>query len=174
MKDDEKVNFIATEKIVEFTDKFIPKSQYVVQTDGHKDYLGRSYTADYVEIIKQSPCHIAFEVVENEIIIFYFGDHIHFEDYSSELEQGMPNYVDRAIEFLEMFFRYPIERRYTSKGNKVVRDESILIVSEKKQERICVTYSGAGLKNLFKKRVETVKRYAFDDETKSFREVQIP
>ena len=168
------MNFIATERIIDFTDKFIPKSQYIVQTEGHKDYLGRSYTADYVEIIEQSPYHIAFEVVENEIIIFYFGDHIHFEDYSSELEEGMPNYVDRAIEFLEMLFRYPIERRYTSKGNKVVLDESLLIVSEDAKESICVTFSSAGLKNLFKKRIETVKRFEFDYETKSFREVQIP
>lgn len=174
MKGGENMNFMATERIMDFTDKFIPKSQYLLQTEGHKDYLGRSYTADYVEIINQSPYHISFEVVENEIIVFCFGDHIHFEDYSFELEEGDPDYVDRAIEFLTMFFRYPIERRYTSKGNKVVRDETLLVVSEEEKESICATYFCTGLKNLFKQRIETVKRFAFDNETKSFREVQIP
>ena len=167
------MNFLVTERIIDFTDKFISKSQYTVQTEGHKDYLGKVYTADYVEIIVQPPYQIAFEVVENEITIFYFDDHIHFEDYSSQLEEGMPNYVDRAIEFLEKIFKYPIEQRKTLKGNKVIRDETLFITSENEKESICVTYSCAGLRNLFKKRIKTVKRFAFDVETKSFREVHI-
>ena len=162
------MNFATTERIINFTDKFIPKAQYIVQTEDHKNYFGQAYTADYVVINDPFPYHIAIEVVENEIIIFFFGDHIHFEDYTSELENGMPNYLDRAIEFLEKLFCYPIERRRTFKGDKVIRDESLLVESDNAMTSIGVTYSGAGLKNLFKKSTKTIERFAFDRETQSF------
>ena len=53
--------------------------------------------------------NVSFEVLDNEIIVFYFTDHYHFEDYSSELEEGEDDYIKRAKDFLIELFENQIK-----------------------------------------------------------------
>ncbi len=135
------MNFQSTSKLIAVADKYIKCDNYTVKTEGHKNYRGIDYTADFVEIINAPNNSVSFEVTENEIIIFFFSDHVHFSDYELEVEKGAPDYVDRAVEFLEKLFTLPIEREYTVKGDKVVRDESFFIISKAEKEVVQVSVS---------------------------------
>lgn len=163
------MNFQTTEKLIAVADKYIKCDNYTIKTEGHKNYRGIDYTADYVEIINDPNNSVSFEVTENEIIIFFFSDHVHFSDYGLDVEKDEPDYIDRAIEFLENLFNFPIERKYTVRGDKVVRDESFFILSETKKEScagVCLCF--AGIKNLFKKKGKIVEVKKFDVATENF------
>ena len=163
------MNFEATKQLLDVVGRFIQIENINVQSDGNRDWRGREYIADYVEIIKEQPNRIGFEVVEEEIVIFFFTDHIHFEDYSSALNNDGPDYVARAIEFLKMLFTLPIERRYTTKGEKITRDASYFILSNGKRESCAgITFSSAGLKNIFKKSVKHIEIKKFDNQIGDF------
>ncbi len=90
----------------------MPVDNLHVQTES-TNWRGKKYKCDYVQIIKND--NIRFEVLENEVIAFFFIDHIHFEDYSFELEDGQPDYISRAQEFFEKLFTLPIERKRFNK-----------------------------------------------------------
>ncbi len=163
------MNFQATDKLIAVTNKYIKCDNYTIKTDGHKDYRGIDYTADYIEVISDPNNSVSFEVTENEIIIFFFSDHVHFSDYGLDVEEDEPDYIDRAIEFLEKLFTFSIERKYTVKCDKVVRDESFFILSETKKESCAgVFLCFAGIKNLFKKKKKTVETKKFDLATGNF------
>ncbi len=156
------MNFKGTEKLISVTGKFINADNYNIRTKGHKNYRGVEYTADYVEIINDPHNSVSFEVTENEIIVFFFTDHVHFNDYAMDLEDNESDYIERAAEFLENLFTLPIERKYTVKGNKVIRDESMFIQSQTEKESCGgVTFCFAGIKNILKKKrtVMEVKRF---------------
>lgn len=164
-----KINFKATEQLIDTVSKFIPTERITIKSKGNKDWRGTEYTADYVEIIKEKPNRISFEVTEEEIILFFFSDHIHFEDYTLDLAPEDANYVDRAIEFLKKLFTLPIERRYTIKGDRVTRDESFFILPNQEKESCAgVTLSFAGLKNIFNNSIKHTEIKKFDSGIENF------
>ena len=163
------MNFKATACLLSVMGKFIHAEHYRIQTEGHKNYLGAAYTADYVEIIDDPQNSVSFEVTEDEIIVFFFTDHVHFNDYGIDLEDNEPDYVARAAEFLEKLFTLPIERRYTLKGNRVIRDESLFRPSETEKESCAgVIFYFAGIQNIFQKKRQVVEIKRFDQTTGTF------
>lgn len=163
------MNFKVTEKLISITNKFINADNYIIQTERHKDYQGIEYTADYVEIISDTHNSVGFEVTEDEIIVFFFTDHAHFNDYGMDLKDNEPDYIERAAEFLEKLFILPIERKYTVKGTTVVREESLFILSQTEKESCAgVTFCFSGIKNIFKKKRRVIEVKQFDKELGNF------
>ena len=69
----------------------------------------KKYISDSVTIDEEN--HVGFEVFDNEIIFFYFTEHCHFEDYTSDLEDDEPDYTERAKAFLSICFRVKLRSK---------------------------------------------------------------
>lgn len=161
------MNFTATEKLIATTNKYISSDKYSIQTEGHKNYIGMEYTADYVEILQNPDYFISFEVTKEEIIIFFFSNHIHFNDYG--IEDDNSNYIDSAVEFLDDLFSYPIETHYITKGDRIIRIESFFVKSPTEKESCAgVSIYPTRIKNVFKRKIKHVETKRFDRETGGF------
>lgn len=100
----------------------------------HTNWHGKPYRSDYV--ILEAEHKVGFEVLENEIIAFYFGDHCHFEDYTSELAEGQAPYVQRAIDFFRRFFTTPLQLLEKRKGRRKIRSEWFFLLPDGRKESI--------------------------------------
>lgn len=120
-------NYIQTRELLDAISPFYGVDAIVVSTE-NLDWRGEKYKSDLVTLVEEH--NIGFEVLDNEIIIFYFQDHVHFEDYSSELEDGEPNYVVRAKEFLVNLFTREIRIEEYYKKNELVRDSYYFIMPD--------------------------------------------
>lgn len=167
------MNFTATKTLTDTVGKYVSAEKLNIKSNGHKDYWGREYTADFVEIFSEEPNRLSFEVTENEIIVFFFTDHIHFEDYTFDLNDGEPDYIQRAAEFLDKLFTLPIALEYMSKGNRIIKSESFFISDNEKESCAGKTLSSAGIKNIFKKKRYRVEIKKFDRTLGKFVKVGI-
>jgi hypothetical protein len=118
------MNYKVTEKILNNIRPVCDLSNIFISTE-NKDWRGRTYKSDYVTIIKHH--NIGFEVSDNEIIVFFFTDYCHFEDYSSTNEND-EDYTTRAIDFLTRLFTLPIRYVKVTKGKMVKREEYFFIL----------------------------------------------
>lgn len=91
----------------------------------NKDFIGREYQSDLVIIDNDN--YVGFEVLENEIIAFYFSEHLHFEDYSSTPDDDGPKYTDRMKEFLKDLFTCTIRHEKKFKGNVSTGERYVFI-----------------------------------------------
>lgn len=154
--------FSATKTLTDTVCKYVPLEKLNVKFDTFKSFFGAEYDADFVEILTESSDTFSFEVSENEIIIFFFNDHIHFEDYAFDLEDGEHDYVQRADEFLNKLFTLPIEIHSTFKGNKNVSSESFFITEKGRESCAGKAVWSAGLKNVLKKKTKRIETKIFD------------
>ena len=154
--------FEATKTLTDTVCKYVPLEKLNVKFDTFKSFFGAEYNADFVEILTESSDTFSFEVSENEIIIFFFNDHIHFEDYAFDLEDGEHDYVQRADEFLNKLFTLPIEIHSTFKGNKNVSSESFFITEKGRESCAGKAVCSAGLKNVLKKKTKRIETKIFD------------
>lgn len=154
--------FEATKTLTDTVCKYVPLEKLNVKFDTFKSFFGAEYDADFVEILTESSDTFSFEVSENEIIIFFFNDHIHFEDYAFDLEDGEHDYVQRADEFLNKLFTLPIEIHSTFKGNKNVSSESFFITEKGRESCAGKAVCSAGLKNVLKKKTKRIETKIFD------------
>lgn len=115
----DKYNHAATKELLKIVQK-VCNLENVVSSAENVDWRGQKYKSDIVTI--EEVKNVGFEVLDNEIIVFYFGDHMHFEDYSSELEADAPDYVERAKEFLENLLTREIRIEKFYKKGELVRD----------------------------------------------------
>lgn len=121
-------------------------------------WRGRPYRSDYVVIEQEH--NIGFEVFHNEIIACYFGDHCHFEDYTSDLIEGMPPYPQRAIEFLRRFFTTPLQHLEKRKGTRVLRSEWFFLLPDGRKESLAGPWFGKIIANPFiRPRIELTNWY---------------
>ncbi len=163
------MNFESTQRLLDVVSNYVKTENISIESGDNKDWKGRKYIADFVEIIKEEPNQISFEVTGEEIIIFFFNDHVHFDDYSSALDNNDADYVERAIEFLKKMFTLPIETRYTTKGDRIIRNESYFVLpNNEKESCVGTAFGSAGLKNFFKKSVKHVEIKKFDRHISKF------
>lgn len=142
--------------------------RHIIHTTENTDWRGKPYRSDYV-IIEQEH-RIGFEVFRNEILAFYFGDHCHFEDYTSELTEGMLPYPQRAIEFLRRFFTTPLQRMEKRKGHRLLRCEWFFLLPDGRKESLAGPWFGKLLSNPFSRpRIELTNWY-YNKFTGSFYE----
>ena len=125
----------------------IVELRHVNITTDNTDWRGIPYRSDYVTI--EAEHKIGFEVFHNEIIVFYFGDHCHFEDYTSDLTEGMLPYPQRAIEFLRRFFTTPLQHLEKRKRNHSLRSEWFFLLSDGRKESLAGPWFGKLFTNPF-------------------------
>lgn len=123
-------NYIHTRELMETVQEFCNLDMIAVSTE-NVDWRGNAYKSDVVTLDVEH--NIGFEVLDNEIIIFYFEDHTHFEDYSSDLQDGEPDYVARAKEFLMKLFAQKIRIEKYYKKNALVKDSYYFILPESEE-----------------------------------------
>ncbi|NLZ75451.1 MAG: hypothetical protein GX914_03010 [Erysipelotrichia bacterium] len=128
------MNYEITKNLLNAISPYCDLTKTSVLTE-NTDYKGRLYQSDFVTIDEKNNVH--FEVFDNEIIISYFTDHKHFEDYTFGLEEGEPNFVTRAIEFLVLLFNVSIYQIEVCKGNKLVYEKYYFVHPNKEEE--CVS-----------------------------------
>ena len=104
-----------TKEILESLSPFISENDVSVTNEEHEkeDGSGKEI-GDKVIIDKEN--NVWFEVFENEIVLFYFTDHEHFDDYMAPPKDGEPNYIQRATDFLKRLFTLRLKRRRRSKA----------------------------------------------------------
>ena len=116
------MNHKETLELLEIVKAYIDEQDISVSTK-NTDWKGKEENSDY--IIFDDKNGVGFKVFENEIIMFFFSEHHHFEDYSFELTEGAPNYVERAKKFLSDLFCCTITHQSNYKGN-VLTSEKII------------------------------------------------
>lgn len=118
------MNFKETDEILACLKPYLENSDIVISTE-NEDYRGRKYQSDFVTIDEKS--NIGFEVFDNEIIVFYFTEHSHFEDYTSEPEEGQDDYIKRAKDFLLGLFENKIKYTAIYKGKKLSTEKYYIV-----------------------------------------------
>ena len=154
------MNFEITNELIDTIKPYTENATVTISTENN-DWKGRAYKSDFITIDDKN--NVGFEVFDNEIIVFYFTDHYHFEDYSSELEDGDDDYIKRAKFFLIELFENQIKYIEIYKGKKLATEKYYLIYSDNTEERIGGTWWGLErFLNPFAKKVEKITIYKFD------------
>ncbi len=163
------MNFEGTKELLEALKPFTENATIIVSTED-TDYKGRKYKSDFVTIDEKQ--NVGFEVFDNEIIAFYFTDHYHFEDYSSELEEGQDNYIKRAKEFLVELFENRIKYIEIYRGKTLATEKYYIVYSDETEECIGGTWWGlAKFLNPFAKKSEKTTIYKFNKTNGRFEEI---
>lgn len=143
---------------------------HVTITTENTDWRGRPYRSDYVVLEQEHK--IGFEVFHNEIIAYYFGDHCHFEDYTSDLTEGMLPYPQRAIEFLRRFFTTPLQRLEKRKGHHLLRSEWFFLLPDGRKESIAGPWFGKLFTNPFTRPWIELTNWYYNKFTGNFYETE--
>ena len=156
-----KLNFETTSVLLEVLKPYIENSVVDISTE-NKDWRNRDYKSDLVTIDAKN--RVGFQVFDNEIIIFYFTGHCHFEDYSSEPQNGQDNYIERAKSFLKKLFEYKILHIEYYKG-KSLSSKKYFIIYNDESEYECIGKTWFGLSkfiNPFGRKHTLSKTWQFD------------
>ena len=157
------MNFEITKNILDALSPYINAEKVNISTE-NKDWKGNPYKSDFITI--DSINNVGFEVFENEIIVFYFTDHIHFEDYSCEEEY---DFLTRAKEFLKELFTTRLRHIETYKGKKLFKDFYFFTYDDKSDKKIgCTVWSFISLLNPFAKRSEKRTTWIYEKEIGQF------
>ena len=160
------MNYEITTELIDTIKPYTENATVTISTN-NIDWKGRNYESDFVTIDKKN--NVGFEVFDNEIIVFYFTDHYHFEDYSSELEDGDDDYIKRAKNFLIELFENQIKYIQIYKGKNLVTEKYYLIYSDNTEKRIGGTWWGLErFLNPFAKKVEKITIYKFNKDKGCF------
>lgn len=158
-------NYTQTVELLEAVREFCNEDVVKVSTD-NTDWCGKAYKSDLITL--ESEHNVDFEVFDNEIIVYYFKDHTHFEDYSSELQEGEPDYIVRAKEFLRRLFTQKIRIEKYYKKDALVKD-SYYFVSQEDEEYIGGTHWKLFTALFCKKSLQKeIQVWEFDKLTKRF------
>ncbi|MGN0523667.1 MAG: hypothetical protein ACI4IG_05275 [Eubacterium sp.] len=153
------MNYQTTTQLIDALEAYVDKSKISISTD-NKDWKNRDYKSDLVMIDEKN--NVGFEVFENEIIIYYFTDHCHFEDYSSEPDEGEDNYIKRATDFILELFQYKICHKECYRGKSLCTEEYYIIYDDGESVCIGTTWYGfSRFKNPFIKKssISTIFQY---------------
>ena len=160
------MNFTLTSEILEAIKQYAENAIITITSENNDSKRG-DYKSDFVILDEEN--NVGFEVLDNEVIIFYFTDHCHFEDYSSEIQDGEDDYVKRAKVFLTELFENKIKYIAIYKGKKLAIEKYYFIYSDNTEERIGGTWWGLNrLFNPFAKKKETITMYKFNKDKGCF------
>ena len=154
------MNFEITNDLINTIKPYTENAAITIFSD-NKDWKGRDYKSDFVTIDEKN--NVGFEVLDNEIIVFYFTDHYHFEDYSSDLKDGDDDYIKRAKDFIINLFANQIKYIEIYKGKKLATEKYYFVYLDNTEE--CIGGTWWGLKrflNPFVKKTERITIYKFD------------
>ena len=154
------MNYETTKELLEVIDQYIENANITISIE-NEDWKGKKYESDFVTIDEKN--NVGFEVFDNEIIVFYFTDHCHFEDYSSDLEDGDDDYIKRAKDFIVRLFENKIKYIQIYRGKKLASEKYYIIYSENNEEQIGGTWWGLErILNPFAKKTEKTTIYQYN------------
>ena len=111
-----------TKQILDALSPFL--SEEDVEITAEKHILDDGSAPEYGDkVILDKENNVWFEVFENEIVLFYFTDHEHFDDYMERPRDGEPDYVERATDFLQRLFTLELRKTETVAGNDMLKVE---------------------------------------------------
>ena len=117
------MNYADTSELLEVLNKYVAYENIDIKTE-IEDWRGKILHDDFLTIDNEN---VRIEVSDGGIIIGYFTDHTHFDDSTFELQDGEPNYLERAKEFIDELFTYKIKQvNYYRKG-ELVKDKYYFI-----------------------------------------------
>lgn len=156
----ETMNFDITSKIIEELKPYIKDESIAVSLE-NKDWKKRDYKSDLVTIDEKN--NVGFEVFDNEIIVYYFTDHCHFEDYSSEFDEVEDNYIKRAIDFLAELLQYKICHQEYYRGKSLYSEKYYIIYDDDRKNK-CIGTTWYGLSKFInpfgkRSRKSTIRQY---------------
>ena len=158
--------FEITNELINTLKQYTENATITLSTD-NKDWKDRDYKSDFVTIDEKN--NFCFEVFDNEIIVFYFTDHYHFEDYSSDLEDGDDNYIKRAKGFIVELLENKIKYIQIYKGKKLATEKYYIVYSDNTEERIGGTWWGLErFLNPFAKKIKKTTLYKFNKSSGYF------
>lgn len=158
------MNYKVTEEILSAIRPICDLNNIYISIE-NKDWRGKTYKSDYVTIIDGH--NIGFEVFDNEIIVFYFVGHCHFEDYSS-MNKNNKNYVSRAIDFIIKLFTLPVLYVKISKGRKVKCEEYFFMMQNGQEESLSGPSYQLLSSNPFAREITTKVTWQYDKITGDF------
>lgn len=159
------MNFEITNDLLDTIKQYAKNATVTTFTDNE---IGNdnNHKSDYISVDEKN--YVGFEVLDGEIIAFYFTDHTHFEDYSSNIKDG-DDYIKRAKAFIISLFTNEIKHIEIYKGKKLAREKYYFVYSDNTEELITSIWRGLeSLLNPFAKRTEKVTIYKFDKEKSRF------
>lgn len=155
-----KLNYPVTQELLDAVEPYCNLEKVAVSTD-NQDWRGRPIQSDFVMLIEKQ--NICFEVFDNEIIVGYFSDHTHFEDYSSDLEDGFPNYAERAKEFLVQLFSLPVRHTEAYRGKKLASENYYFVMPDGSEDYLGGSWYGlVRFLNPFAKKHITTTTWKYD------------
>ena len=147
------MNYLTTKALLEALNPYTDNASIHISTV-NKDWQGKEYKSDFVMIDEKN--HVGFEVFDNEILVFYFTDHCHFEDYSYGSENEGADYIKRAKDFLMLLFENRIKYIEIYKGKKLASEKYYFVYADNTEKHIGTSWSGfiTPLNPLAKKKVK--------------------
>jgi hypothetical protein len=125
------LNYPATKELLNIVKELAPNSNIDISCT-NKDFRGHEYQSDLVTIDETN--HIGFEVLGNEIIVFYFSEHHHFEDYSSTLDEDEPDFIARTKNFLKDLFTCTIRYEKAYKGKTLISERYVFVHDDQTED----------------------------------------
>lgn len=153
------MNFEITATLLDLLAPYVEQSDISVYAQ-NMDLPCGYHKSDYVIIDKRN--HVGFEILEKEIIVFYFTGHRHFKDNPSEAKNGNSTYVQRATAFLMDLFTQRIRHLEYYKGNTLYSEKYFILYSDKKDSKCIENTHFAKFINIFKKRRKESTTWQFD------------
>lgn len=157
-------NYKETNMLLDGLKQYIDLNTVKISTE-NTDWRNRKYKSDLVTLINEPS--IGFEVFEDEIIVYYFTDHVHFShDNDSECD-----YIKDAQIFLDRLFSLPIKKYEIKKGNKLLREKYTFLFPNDKEENTNTIVYSFGVLSLFSKKITTIETWQFDKEKHTFTQI---
>ncbi|MCD8026745.1 MAG: hypothetical protein LUF33_07460 [Clostridiales bacterium] len=155
------MNFKTTLELLEVLDPFIENANITV-SDRSKNIKNKNLKSDYVMIDRKN--NIGFEVFDNEISVFYFTEHCHFDDYASELIEGEDDYIKRAKDFLFELLQNQIRHMEIFKGESLHSEKYYIVYCDGREDKyIGGTWFGlVRLINPFLQKIQKITTWQYD------------
>lgn len=155
------MNYETTAILLDELKPYIENSIVDISTE-NKDWRNRDYKSDLVTIDAKN--QVGFEVFDNEIIAYYFTDHYHFEDYTSELEDEQEDYIECAKSFLKELFEYRILHIEYYKGKSLSSEKYFIMYPDGREDECIgnIWFGFSKLINPFGKRSVKSTTWQFD------------
>lgn len=154
------MNFETTNELIKTIKPYTENANITASSENEK-FGDKSVNFDFVTIDENN--NVCFQVFDEEIIVFYFTDHCHFEDYSSDSEDEIEDYLERAKKFLISLFENQIKYVEIHKGKKLSTEKYFIVYPDKTEERVGGVWWGlARFINPFSRKTVKTTFYKFD------------
>lgn len=155
------MNYEITKDLIEAITPYIVSDNITI-SDNDMNWKGEMYHSDLVMVDQKN--HVGFEVFANEIIVFYFTDHCHFENYSCDCSDIENDYIKLAQKFLTELFTLPMRHVETYRGKKLISEKYYIIHSDGREESNTgvIYHSIIGLINPFVKKSIAITTWQYD------------